>query len=397
MRLAVFIKSTTFHKGYGGMETLNKTLCEGLVQRGYEITVFSPQKEQTILTTKENGVNYVFVPSVFRTLYPKFLKNNWYSKSVEVFKQHHAKTPFDLVLSQSSAGLGIITHKAHLKIKVVSIAHGSILSEISTRYHNIYSLKSFLRLLPDTLFALYNFFSRQRVYIHGSDLVVTVSEYVKKALIEETYAPGTKFEVIHNGVSKDKFLGLAHENVSGQKPTTVKLLFLSQLIKEKGAMLLPELISGAAFDNVTVEVIGGGPVERELKAKIAKFGLEKKLLVHGKLPYTDALKYYSKSDIFLFPTKRIEGFPMVLVEAMLAGLPIVGFDLGGVSDAITDSTGFLVPAGKIAAFREKLELLVADADLRKKLGENAKIKAETYFTAEVMLDTYEKVIKRFIV
>jgi glycosyltransferase involved in cell wall biosynthesis len=105
------------------------------------------------------------------------------------------------------------------------------------------------------------------------------------------------------------------------------------------------------------------------------------------------LRFYQESELFLFPTKRIEGFPMVLVEAMLAGLPVVGFDLGGVSDAVfNNETGFLVKDGDVAGFKDALFKLVSDKHLRQSFGKNARIKAETEFTSKLMLANYEKVL-----
>ena len=66
MNIAVFTKKTTLHKGYGGLETLNKVLCEGLYEKGYNITVFSPTWNLGASERQENGIRYVFVDCVYR-------------------------------------------------------------------------------------------------------------------------------------------------------------------------------------------------------------------------------------------------------------------------------------------------------------------------------------------
>ena len=141
VRIAVFIKSTTLHKDYGGLETQNKVLCEGLVSRGYDVTVFWPVRELSMSAVEDKGVNYVFLDCVYRILPFSSSKPLWVDKSYSEFKKAHSQIPFDLVISQSSAGRGIINHKAELKIKVVSISHGSTLSELRTK---ILSSSSFI-------------------------------------------------------------------------------------------------------------------------------------------------------------------------------------------------------------------------------------------------------------
>lgn len=116
MRIAVFIKNTTFHTGFGGFETQNKVLCEGLVSRGHSVVVFSPKRDLEKEKAQENGVNYVFVPSIFRrfSALSSGNKKSWINKSVEVFADFHKKEPFNLIISQSSGGLGVIKEKKNL-------------------------------------------------------------------------------------------------------------------------------------------------------------------------------------------------------------------------------------------------------------------------------------------
>jgi glycosyltransferase involved in cell wall biosynthesis len=83
---------------------------------------------------------------------------------------------------------------------------------------------------------------------------------------------------------------------------------------------------------------------------------------------------------------------MVLVEAMFAGIPVVAFDLGGVSDAVIDGvTGYLVKKGDNKYFKEKLVELIDNHHLRLEFGKNAEEKAKKEFTIDKMIDNYEKV------
>ena len=83
---------------------------------------------------------------------------------------------------------------------------------------------------------------------------------------------------------------------------------------------------------------------------------------------------------------------MVLVEAMFAGLPIVAFGEGGVSDAVKDNeNGFLVQKEDRALFAEKVQEIVSNQDLRNRFSANAVKMARETLTLDYMLDQYEKV------
>lgn len=394
MNIAVFIKSTTFHAGFGGLETQNKVVCEGLASQGNTVYIFSPKKSVSESTQQLNGVDYVFIPSNTRTLYQAFASDSWVKKSVEVFAKYHSDVKFDLVVSQSSAGVAILQRKEEFGVKAVAIAHGSIISEIATRLNNVYSLKSALWLIPDIGFALYNFFFRQRQFVHSANLVICVSDYVKNALIEETYSVEKKFRVIHNGVDPERFSKIRR---TGSDHAGTRFLYVGQVTREKGVKTLLEIFSGPKFADTRLDVIGDGEYLNQFKLDVKSLGLDDRIYCHGKLPYTEVSKFYQSADIFVMPTNRIEGFPMVLVEAMLAGLPIVAFDLGGVKDAIIEGeTGYCISGRDVQAFRSKCLELVDNSELRLSMGEKAQAKALAEFTQSGMLEQYSLIFKELV-
>ena len=124
---------------------------------------------------------------------------------------------------------------------------------------------------------------------------------------------------------------------------------------------------------------------------MAKYKIQEKVIFHGKMPHYEFIKNV-RPDIFVFPTKRIEGFPMVIVEAMFAGMPTVAFDCGGVSDAVIDEkTGFLVKEGENEEFKEKLVKLIDNFEMRQEMGKSSREIAEKDYTIDTMVDRYEKI------
>ena len=96
-------------------------------------------------------------------------------------------------------------------------------------------------------------------------------------------------------------------------------------------------------------------------------------------PVEDVVKAYQDSSIFVL-SSRFEGFGLVLVEAMACGLPVLSFDCpAGPDEIITDGVdGLLVPSGDVHALAEKLMALMADEDLRRRLGQQARQTAQRY-------------------
>ncbi len=388
MKIAVFTKSTTLHKHHGGLETQNLALCEGLAKRGHQITIFSPKRELEMETFEQNGVKYVFVDAEYKKyIFASFDKDSWTRKSLEVFSNIHEKENFDLVLGQSASAESIIENKFKLGIKAVSISHGTTSGEYITFLKNISNFKDIYWLIRNTQYFFRQYFGRQRRFVLHSDKVVAVSEFVKKSLISETFVSPDKVEVIHNGIDPNLFKSEKEKrNVGG----IVNIYFIGRVEKSKGILTILDMVKNINRD-IIFHVVGEGPCLEEAKNKVGKLNIQEKVIFHGRMPHYEFIKKI-QPDIFVFPTQRVEGFPMVLVESMFAGIPTIAFDYGGVSDAVDDGiTGFLVNAGEKENFSEKMIQLIDDRELRFKLGDNSKEKAEKEFTIGKMIDRYEKV------
>ncbi len=397
MKLAVFIKSTTFHGSYGGFETQNQYLCEGLAKRGHEVIVFSPQKELETLELKENGVRYVFVPckfGKFRSLYASN-KGSWENQAHQYFIKEHQVGHFDLVIGQSSWALPIIRHKKELGIKVVSIMHGTKMSEYETEISGINSPSELLKALVDVPHVLKAFFQTQREYVNHSDRLVAVSNYVKKAMVDETYVWESKITVINNGVDAEKIFSLKKEVPKNTSP--VKIIYVGRIIKVKGLQKLVDALGKISNKNFILQIIGEGEFKTELEKLVNLTSFKDKVKFLGLVGHNQVLEELIKADLFVLPTLRIEGFPMTIVEAMFAGLPTVVSDIGGNSDAVVDGvTGYLVKPGNINELSEKIADLLDHPEKRCQWGENARKKAQNEFTIEKMLDKYEEVFKGLI-
>lgn len=391
MNIAVFIKRTTFHAGFGGLETQNKALCEGLVGRGYTVTVFSPRHELKKDTEKYNGVTYRYIDCSYRSLagFGHLDKNNWINRSVEVFESVHSLYPFDLVLAQSSAGLGIIRHKNELEVPVISICHGSTLGELNTTLQSLKNFKDWVMLVPKFAYFVLNYFGRQRKFVLHSNRVIAVSNYVKKAIMDETFVRKDRVDVIYNGIDPSPF-------TLGDKDTSATEIFYVGLIHwSKGLKDLVDAFEQLNVGSARLIIAGDGEHLNDLRTLVQKKGLENVVKVLGRVPHDEVISMLTSSDIFVLPSRRVEGFPMTIPEAMFAGLPVVGSDMGGIPEGVEEGkTGFIFKSGDVKQLTDALRELVLDSNLREKMGQAALEKAQRAFTLDVMLNEYEKVIKK---
>ena len=147
------------------------------------------------------------------------------------------------------------------------------------------------------------------------------------------------------------------------------ILFAGRLSPEKGIL---ELVQAAEGLNLTV--IGDGP----LRPRVSQ--------AQGFVPHEQMGDLYDACAIVACPSFR-EGFGMVCAEAMAHGRPVVACSVGGLLDMVVDGeTGILVPPGDVSALRAALERLLADGDLRKRMGAAGRKRIIEHFSWGPMLD-----------
>src|SRR5262249_47399158 len=140
-------------------------------------------------------------------------------------------------------------------------------------------------------------------------------------------------------------------------------------------------------------IAGEGPYRDVLVARIAELGLEKSVTLTGTLAETEVYQLLSKADAFVLPiTGPGEAWPVSVMEAMGAGLPVIASSIGATPEMITPGEdGFLVPQGDEEGLQKAITLLAHDVDTRRRIGEGARRTALRRFdvltTAGALRDT----------
>lgn len=127
-------------------------------------------------------------------------------------------------------------------------------------------------------------------------------------------------------------------------------------------------------------ICGSGTMESNLKAQVEILGITDQVIFPGSVKNMN--DYYLAASIFALSSHH-EGFPLVLVEAVSYGLPSVCFEIPATAELLADGGGILVPQGNISEFAKKLDLLMSDAPLRNRLGDEAYEASKKYSVAAI--------------
>jgi glycosyltransferase involved in cell wall biosynthesis len=240
---------------------------------------------------------------------------------------------------------------------------------------------------------LFNLLYRQ---IFNNTIIIHVSE----RLIEEEFKylglNTTRFFVVPNAVEARK-----PEIIRKADRNTINLLYLSNLFEEKGIFDLLEIFENLLLDNQNINlfIVGAptGNIERDIKKQISeKPLLNDRVVYYGPLYGSAKHQILADSDVFVFPSYFAEEcFPLSILDAMAAGLPIVSSNIGAISEIIKDSVnGFIVNSRDLFAFKKQLQLLIVDMDLRKRMGEESIRLFNKYYTLPIFEQRIKKILNQ---
>ena len=173
-----------------------------------------------------------------------------------------------------------------------------------------------------------------------------------------------------------------------------RFLFLGRISHEKG---IEDLIRCWMERSIPAElwIAGEGPLKKKLQQKTKG---EKTIKWLGQCEKIDILKLLSNSKALLFPTKWYEGMPLIIIEAMSMGCPVISSDIGNPKNMIAHKiNGLLFEPGKMADLYKNISWIIRNPKKSKKLGENARMKYEELYTPEknydILLSIYQNAIE----
>lgn len=182
--------------------------------------------------------------------------------------------------------------------------------------------------------------------------------------------------VLRNGVDITRFKPIQSKvkrQTLGIGLNEIIVLSVGYLDEFKGIFDLINAFRIVNRDNVKLIMVGDGPKKDELRNMAAKFHLDESVIFTGRVSPLEIHEYYQLADIFVIPSHIDSGGPpLVVMEAMATGLPIIGTDIGGIPEGIKNSVnGFVVPINDVSELSKKLEILIDDENLREIFGNNS--------------------------
>jgi glycosyltransferase involved in cell wall biosynthesis len=239
-----------------------------------------------------------------------------------------------------------------------------------------------------------------------ADAILGCSGHIARKIVERFPQFEARCQVVYNGTDVERFLP-AGDSVVAHAPAPLRILFVGRISPEKGVHLLVDAFAtvGDKFPTATLELVGGagslpadflvalsddplvkglesfygGDYLTEIKRRVPE-RLKERVIFHGNVVHRDLAGHYGRATVFVNPSLS-DAFPLTVVEAMAAGLPIVASEVGGVPESVAEEvTGLLVKPNSAEALAFGLCRLLGDSNLRTRMSAAARERALTLFS-----------------
>ena len=347
-----------------GVTTMVRNLATGLRLAGHRVTILAPR----FVTDSRGGPGSWEIP----------IGNTMANLALSV-------RGLRVLLRNRSHWDLLHLHQAH-PVTFASLVLGRILDRpVVTTFHLVPPRPRGIRGLAERLWT--------RALISYSDGQVFVSEETRREF-------GGDGIVIYNGVDVQSIQAGAARREELRRALGIDgfvVAFMGRLAVAKGFVDLVRAAKGVREPGPRVSILSTGEIQEADKARILREterDSDKRIWIHLG-PRGDHLALLAAADAFALPSYK-EGFPMSLLEAMAAGLPIIATQVGGIPELVRDTIdGFLVPPGDLNALSARLELLATDRDTRARLADNVVERAKQFDTrrmAASYAELFEKVV-----
>ncbi len=204
----------------------------------------------------------------------------------------------------------------------------------------------------------------RRISESAVDRWVAVSPSAAQALITVLGVPADRLRIVLNGIPVDRYAARRRSRRGTRDRLNRRVVVIAQLRPQKGHDVVLAAVPLLPHD-VLVMLAGDGPLRAELETMIRRSSLERRVRMLGFVEDVPAL--LAAADVVVLPS-RYEGLPLVVLEALAAGRPVVATDVPGTRDLLTDGeTGLLVPPDDPAALARAIERVLSEPALAGRL------------------------------
>ena len=367
----------------GGAQENTILTCEGLKRRGHEVTLITGPplgpEGQLMDRALAGGYRVIVVDKMRRPINPLCDR-----AAYRALVKHLRQLRPDVMHSHSSKA-GILARKAAAKvggIRIVHTVHG----------------------LP---FHRYERWWRNRLYValerraaRRSDAIISVAD----AMTEQALAAGVgrceQYTTIYSGMEVEPFIRPApgaeeFRAALRLPPDTVLVTQVSRLFHLKGHEFIIEAAEKMLDGHIHFCFVGDGILRPRIEADISRRGLSGRFHLTGLLPGEQMPAVMQASDIVVHCSLR-EGLARTLPQAMLAGKPVISFDIDGAREVVDRQTGALLRPGDVTGLKAAIEALAASPEIRARLGQAGRERCKAMFDHKQMVEQIEKLYERIL-
>jgi glycosyltransferase involved in cell wall biosynthesis len=380
MKLLIFCPYYPPH--IGGLESHADEFNKHLAQKGVEVVVFTPRlpksaPEKELAHEKVQIIRFPAFEIIPNYPLPKFWSPKFWSFFVGLFRQK-----FDIVISRTrffNTSLLAFVYAKIKRVRWIHIEHGSDFvksgGKLATSVAKIY----------DHTFG--------KIVLMSADDVIANSKASAKFC--HKLAKNINCEVIYRGVKiKDILSALHNVELRSEYPDSIIITFLGRLFDGKGVSDLVMALSKLENKSYICFIIGDGPEKKKLETLSKKLNIQNKIIFFGYQNFDSYIKILKITDIFVNPSYT-EGLPTAVAEAALCKNAIVATNVGGTSEIITSGkSGYLIEPKDIDSLKERLEELMSNEGLRKKLGANAFEEVQNKFDWNKSIEKYLTIFEK---
>jgi glycosyltransferase involved in cell wall biosynthesis len=373
---------------FGGEGKYTYDLAKALSDLGHNVNVITTDLKGKIISS---DFNIIYIPSIkvpglkllyFIIMVKRKIKKMCEYQDIDII--HHTNDYYFLFISKKDANLPIIAtiHHPYVAERRIIKANG-----------DIFDYLRYLMRKP-----VYFLEKMEEIACKKADKIIAVSKYTAHSVIKEYSIPRSKIEIIPDAVDINKF----NPRIKGYEirdrlnmQSAPIVLFVGRLDVNKGIQHLIKAFSKIIRDipDAKLVIVGEGPLKNYILSLINKFNIRESVMLIGRVSEEDLPKFYAASDLVVLPS-LMEGFGIVLLEAMASGKPCVATRVGGTDEVIINGeTGLLVPPADSYSLCQAMNALLTDKYLSQKFGIAGRERAEKNFTwdsvAKCTVDQYK--------
>ncbi len=325
MRIVITTRVLPFHS-IGGMQVITWDLAKEFAKKGHHVSCITTAIHDKPEQFNQDGVDVVALVGTM----PGKHSHKWWQLSKQFVEKTYLND-CDVLLSVSASAFGVLSLKPKMKNTVfVFQGHGTSLSEMASKLR-LHTFKSLLSMVKNIKWLAIDLFKYP-----AFDGIIAAGDRVYRDLNNPFYRfflSNKPVVSIPNGIDTDLF----HPSVSRRETIRSKfkikqddylILIASRLHKQKGIYQAVTAFSRYhdQDDQARLLILGDGPEKKDIAILVAKLNISDVVDMPGSVPIDQLPEYLNSSDVYLFTTLHEEGLPLLPLESLASGIPVVTSD-----------------------------------------------------------------------